>query len=186
MLDCSISYKAAHWWAVPSVGSAKICESSEIFVLCVLWQHQLREVRNCKSLTLKNKYRIVCFILVFHFLHSQTENLFLMECNILKLYIIGSIYLWTLLEIFIYEKENIKKIRPCRQSNCLFIRDREVFLVCCCCCCFVFCWVFFIAIMILNHDLFYLDSVTYKICQFLERNKEKTLLVLKTWWQKNL
>jgi len=115
-----------------------------------------------------------------------SNGFFLIECIILKLYIIGSIHLWALLEIFVFEKENIKKkIRFCRQGNFLFIHNREVFLFCCCCC-FVFCSVVFISTMILNHDLFYLDSVTYKACQFWEKNKEKTLLVLKTWWQKNL
>lgn len=95
----------------------------------------------------------------------------------------------TLLVVFIYEhywkylslkrRTLKKKIRFCRQGNFLFIHNREVFLFCCCCC-FVFCSVVFISTMILNHDLFYLDSVTYKACQFWEKNKEKTLLVLKT------
>lgn len=60
-----------------------------------------------------------------------------MECSVLKLYIIGSTYLWTLLEIFIYEKESIKKnLGLVGKVTGLFIHAREVFLFCCCC--FVF------------------------------------------------
>lgn len=38
-----------------------------------------------------------------------SNRIFLIECIILKLYLIGSIHLWALLEIFVFEKENIKK-----------------------------------------------------------------------------